>query len=351
MNSLRQVVSAATRGRLARIHARLASLSQNHPGRGFAPAQAPSCVTPAVLRLPHESFSTSAAAEGIASSRNNVLTSEFAVAHTVADVLNQRQPIGRAQAIEASALALHAARRMLHSYFSSLMVVDENSNRVVGMVTERDILRRFFLQDTPSSQFSSRASDPFVIKASLTVRDAMIPSNRLVCVTPQDSVRDAMRIMLRLGVRNLPVVSEGVVLGILNARELMENPIGTFSATPDQENTSSKGFFMKEILPRQGLALNARLPRLENVLPLYLESGFHSIPHPAKAASGGEDANALYTIIKPLDPAAELLQLDDGSFVRPSRRDPWFAFRYAQCLPLHRCLVLISFLFARIFVI
>ncbi len=86
----------------------------------------------------------------------------------------------------------------------ALPVVDENG-RLVGIFTERDLLRRVV----------ARRRDP----EKTLIRDVMTPNP--VTVRPDESVAEALRIMSSLKVRHLPVVNDaGVLVGIVSIKDI-----------------------------------------------------------------------------------------------------------------------------------
>jgi len=86
----------------------------------------------------------------------------------------------------------------------ALPVVDENG-RLVGIFTERDLLRRVV----------ARRRDP----EKTLIRDVMTPNP--VTVKPDESVTEALRIMSSLKVRHLPVVNDaGVLVGIVSIKDI-----------------------------------------------------------------------------------------------------------------------------------
>ncbi|MCE4609547.1 MAG: CBS domain-containing protein [Desulfurococcales archaeon] len=86
----------------------------------------------------------------------------------------------------------------------ALPVVDENG-RLVGIFTERDLLRRVV----------ARRRDP----EKTLIRDVMTPNP--VTVKPDESVAEALRIMSSLKVRHLPVVNDaGVLVGIVSIKDI-----------------------------------------------------------------------------------------------------------------------------------
>lgn len=115
---------------------------------------------------------------------------------------------------------LEAAQLMLHHGISGVPVVDRGG-RLVGMVTERDLLRRAetgtehrrprwltFLMDP-----AARAED-YVRSHGRKVSDVMTSDPE--SVAPDAPLSDAVELMERRGFKRLPVVRDGKVVGIVS---------------------------------------------------------------------------------------------------------------------------------------
>lgn len=94
------------------------------------------------------------------------------------------------------------ARRMDWLELSCLPVFDHG--RMVGIITERDITRATAAGAQPKA-----------------ARAGQYMTAHPVTVGPDDQVEEATRLMLAFGVRHLPVVQRGVVVGIISARDLL----------------------------------------------------------------------------------------------------------------------------------
>jgi CBS domain-containing protein len=91
--------------------------------------------------------------------------------------------------IEESASVQQAAKKMMDENVSSLLVVDEN-NRPIGLITERDLARKVCIKDAYTSK--------------ITTRDIM--SSPLITIESGSSPSEAVDIMLQNNVRHLLVV-------------------------------------------------------------------------------------------------------------------------------------------------
>jgi CBS domain-containing protein len=97
-----------------------------------------------------------------------------------------------------------AIARMLEENVGSVAVVEANG--LVGIFTERDVLR-----------LAGEGSG----LAELKVGDVM--TRKVVTISPDDEALDAARLMGERRIRHLPVVQDGMVLGILGIRDVMRS--------------------------------------------------------------------------------------------------------------------------------
>ncbi|HEY9409656.1 MAG TPA: CBS domain-containing protein [Jiangellaceae bacterium] len=100
-----------------------------------------------------------------------------------------------------SATLKGAAELMWRNQTGSLVIVDGDA--VVGIVTERDVLRTV-----------AAGNDADVV----SVADAM--TRDVVSVSPDASVRDAARVMAQHWIRHLPVVQDDQLVGIVSQRDV-----------------------------------------------------------------------------------------------------------------------------------
>lgn len=106
--------------------------------------------------------------------------------------------------IDPDSSVLDAAKLMAAKNVGALPVVD-GDGRLVGMLSERDIVRRVVALER----------DP----AATPVREAMTPQP--VSVKPDYTLADAIRIMAQLNIRHLPVVDEqGGLVGIISVKDI-----------------------------------------------------------------------------------------------------------------------------------
>ncbi|HVM58160.1 MAG TPA: CBS domain-containing protein [Gaiellaceae bacterium] len=116
---------------------------------------------------------------------------------TVADVM-----VKDVLTVEPTSSIGEAAEKMNAAGVGALVVV-EDFVRIVGIVTERDLLRAV----------AARAR-----AAEARVRQWMTPDP--VTIDPETSIEDAAEIMFKHNFRHLPVVKDGRALGIVSLRVL-----------------------------------------------------------------------------------------------------------------------------------
>jgi CBS domain-containing protein len=99
----------------------------------------------------------------------------------------------RLKTIESSSTAQEASKKMRDNNISSLVVVDnKNNNKPIGIVTERDLVRKVCVNDANSSK--------------MLIKNIM--SSPLVTIDSRSSVEVAADIMTQNKVRHLLVVEE-----------------------------------------------------------------------------------------------------------------------------------------------
>lgn len=101
-----------------------------------------------------------------------------------------------------------AIELMIENDIGSVVVEDESKKKVVGIFTERDILRRFMTN-----------RDRFI---NLSISEVM--TSPVVTVTETTPLADAVRLMKKHDVARLPVVNEvGSCVGILFWKDIFNN--------------------------------------------------------------------------------------------------------------------------------
>ena len=102
--------------------------------------------------------------------------------------------------------SLAALARLMYSHGIGAMPVCEEGNRMVGIVSERDLVRVFARTDWSELQYL-RAHD--------------IMTTRVISCSPEDTMRSAQDLMRTNHFRHLPVVQDGRVQGMLSLRDTL----------------------------------------------------------------------------------------------------------------------------------
>jgi len=106
--------------------------------------------------------------------------------------------------IQAKQTVYEAIARMAAQNVGGLIVKD--CEEIVGLVTERDYLRKVILRD--------RSSKKTFVETIMT--------RNLVSITPEHTVEEAMRLLTEKRCRHLPVFKDGQLDGILSIGALVK---------------------------------------------------------------------------------------------------------------------------------
>lgn len=106
--------------------------------------------------------------------------------------------------LPSSATVLEAARLMNDRMIGSVVIIDDD--RLVGIFTERDILRRIVADQR----------DP----ATTTIEDVM--TSPVACAAPGTSLAELRMVMRHMRIRHVPVVNGQNILGMISIGDLNE---------------------------------------------------------------------------------------------------------------------------------
>jgi CBS domain-containing protein len=118
--------------------------------------------------------------------------------------------------VSTDACVYDAIEIMADKHVGALMVVFEG--KLVGVVSERDYARKVILQG----------------KASKETQVREIMTSPAIFVTPDQTVEDSMRIMTDKHIRHLPVVEDGILLGVVSIGDLVKWMISAQQQTISQ---------------------------------------------------------------------------------------------------------------------
>jgi len=100
------------------------------------------------------------------------------------------------------------------------VVEKKNSRKIVGVVTENDILRLLSPTILPKYVFGSKYGVSIEHGTAKKVEDIMC--GQLIKCEPDDKVGDVLRKMVNSGLRRLPVVEDGEIVGEITARYIIQ---------------------------------------------------------------------------------------------------------------------------------
>ena len=125
---------------------------------------------------------------------------------TIKNVVCDREPYF----VRQSATALEAAEFMASRNVGAVCVLEDDSDRLTGIFSERDLLRKVVLGRLDPAQVSMRE----------------VMSQPRALITCDETPHQALERMERAGVRHLPVVDGERFIGMLSMRDLMRVELG-----------------------------------------------------------------------------------------------------------------------------
>ncbi|MCP3875836.1 MAG: CBS domain-containing protein [Desulfobacteraceae bacterium] len=105
------------------------------------------------------------------------------------------------------------AIKMMSGYnVSALVVMAKDGSQ--GIFTERDLVRCHII-------FPEKNIKDILIKDAMT--------SKLIVAEPEDTIKDAMAMMIKAKIRHLPVIFEGQIKGMLSLENLVEKHVGVLN--------------------------------------------------------------------------------------------------------------------------
>jgi signal-transduction protein with cAMP-binding, CBS, and nucleotidyltransferase domain len=95
------------------------------------------------------------------------------------------------------------AREMVNNDAGSVIITE--NGKAMGIITERDLVKSIVTKDKKPSEVNARK----------------ILSTPLITVKPEMSVLDASRIMLKADIKRLPVLENGMIIGIVSNTDIL----------------------------------------------------------------------------------------------------------------------------------
>ena len=106
-------------------------------------------------------------------------------------------------AVKANEMVLKALRVMTEANIGSVLVMEEG--KIIGIFTERDYVHKGELEDHVASK--------------TPVREVM--TKAMYTVTSETSTDECMALMMKYHIRHLPVVDDGMLVGIVSMRDVV----------------------------------------------------------------------------------------------------------------------------------
>lgn len=127
------------------------------------------------------------------------------------------------RSIGADATLRTAVLDMRRSGVGALPVVDE-ANRVIGLLSERELLRYLLSHYLPRAGGPPLGGPPGTA-VRRTVRDVM--TRQVLCVAPHQPLAEVASLMLNKDVERVPVVRDGLLVGFLTRGDIVRKLIGS----------------------------------------------------------------------------------------------------------------------------
>lgn len=134
--------------------------------------------------------------------------------NTVRQLLDGRHRV--VWATIASAPCREALGVMMHNNISALPVLA--STTLVGIITERDFARKVCYRENPET--------PLIVGDVMTCN--------VISVRLTQTVEECMALMIEKHIRHLPVVDDGMVVGMLSMRDLIKDVLADKEFTIEQ---------------------------------------------------------------------------------------------------------------------
>lgn len=148
---------------------------------------------------------------------------------TVAEVLmtKENRKVGSWLWCKSDDTVYDAAKQMAQNNIGSLVVLKPgNEQMIAGIITERDCLQKVFVKDKPYKHTK--------------VREIMTNQEKLVTVTSDTNVYQAMRLMTENQIRHVPVIDRRIV-GMISIVDVVRAVVDQQSSEVNKLNNFIKG--------------------------------------------------------------------------------------------------------------
>ncbi len=114
--------------------------------------------------------------------------------------------------INENEVMFNAVKKMHENRVGSLLVVNDNE-QLVGIITERDILYKCY--QTESSMITTKTK----------VKERMTPSEHLIVGKPDQTASDLMAIMTDKKIRHIPILDGDAIVGLVSIGDVLKGVV------------------------------------------------------------------------------------------------------------------------------
>ena len=165
----------------------------------------------------------------------------------------------------------------------SSVLVQDSDNKVCGFFTARDLFRYIHNHgEEPLHSSGSKGKRGKQNALKQSVEKFMTPKEKIIFCSPEDSVRRCREIMFQLKIRNMPVLDDGKISGIITIKDLADSAFTI-------KDTGGKAGFIHNVTGRRGLPEGieaAAKSHVKHAIKIAVDVGSHALPHPFKHETG-----------------------------------------------------------------
>jgi len=174
------------------------------------------------------------------------------MAHNAALLLAQKSFKNRSAEVSDDITVAEGMRLLGEKGQGSLVLYNEEK-AVVGIITSRDVLRSLVMgSDVGDPQEPAALAQEMPERLARPLLELVTPVETMVFAKASDSLARCQIIMSERRIRNLPVVDDGAIVGLVTAKDLMDY-------TFEPEELGGKASFIKNIATRSGLPAGVRV--------------------------------------------------------------------------------------------
>jgi acetoin utilization protein AcuB len=119
--------------------------------------------------------------------------------------------------------SFYEAKMLIHDKGIRHLPVTDHENRLVGIVTDRDIR-----EAGPSGATDLDIHEIHYLLSKLKVSSFMTPKEKLITITPESAFEEAVELMHDHKIGCLPIVEEGKLYGIITDTDILSNVVEIF---------------------------------------------------------------------------------------------------------------------------